>query len=168
MIYLKLKDYNEFIFNAIRNLVYDDKQKPEYEKDKGIPQLKAILERIQTHYYPNYYKKAAYLFVALSTGHYFENGNKRIALFSYIYFHQINKLRFRSIRKKQYTQWFKDYFPNYRLSHEHFRSNAGWALYNFNKAMNIKLDSNEQGHSYSFDELKEITENFIRFISVKK
>lgn len=168
MVYPKLKDYIEFIFDAIRNLVYDDIQKPIYEKDRGITQLQSLLQRIQDHYYPNYYKKAAYFFVALSTGHYFENGNKRIALFSYIYFHQINKFSFRSIRKKQYEQWFKKYFPNYKISYEHFRSNAGWALYNFNKAINIKLDSHDQGHSYTFDELKEITENFIRFISRKK
>lgn len=169
MIYPKLNDYFAFLFNEIRKLVYDDIQKPIYEKDtKGIDQLKSLLQRIQTNYYPNYHKKAAYLFVALSTSHYFENGNKRIALFSYIYFHQINNFRFRSLQQKQYRKWFKEYFPNYKLSHEQFRSNAGWALYNFNRAINIKLDSHKQGHSYKFNELKKITENFIQFISRKK
>ncbi|MBD3338915.1 MAG: hypothetical protein GF353_07395 [Candidatus Lokiarchaeota archaeon] len=169
MIYPKLKDYIEFIFDDIRRLVYDDIQKPIYEKDKnGLKQLKSLLQRIQTHYYPNYYKKAAYLFVALSTSHYFENGNKRIALFSYIYFHQINNYRFRNLQQKQYKKWFKKHFPNYKLSNEQFRSNAGWALYNFNRAINIKVDSHNQGHSYNFDKLKEITESFIQFISRKK
>lgn len=168
MVYPKLKDYNEFIFYAIRKLVYDDVQKPIYEKDKGIHQLKSLLERIQTRYYPDYYKKAAYLFTALSTSHYFENGNKRIALFSYIYFHQINNFRFRSLQIKQYKGWFEKHFPNYKLKNEKFRSNAGWALYNFNKAINIKKDSHGEGHSYNFNELKNITEEFIRFISRKK
>ena len=169
MIYPKLKDYTEFIFKDIRNLVYDDIQKPIYENDeKGLEQLESLLQRIQTKYYPDYYKKAAYLFVALSTSHYFENGNKRIALFSYIYFHQINNFRFRSIKQNQYKKWFRSHFPNYKLSKEKFMSNAGWALYNFNRAMNIKLKSHEEGHSYNFDELKDITENSIKLISRRK
>ncbi|MBD3270663.1 hypothetical protein GF376_04000 [Candidatus Peregrinibacteria bacterium] len=169
MVYPKLKDYTEFIFNDIRKLVYDDIQKPLYEQDtSGIEQLKGLLERVQAKHYPNYYKKAAYLFVALSTSHYFKNGNKRIALFSYIYFHQINNFRFRSIQQKQYEKWFKTYFPNYKLHNEKFMSNAGWALYNFNRAMNIKSESHKQGHSYSFDKLKKITEDFIMLISRKK
>lgn len=169
MVYPKLKDYTEFIFDDIRKLVYDDIQKPIYENDKrGMAQLKSLLERIQAQYYPDYYTKATYLFVALSTGHYFENGNKRIALFSYIYFHQINNFRFRNLQKKQYKKWFKKYFPNYKLGLHQFRSNAGWGLYNFNKALNMKLESHSQGHNYSFNELKKITKEFLCFISRKK
>jgi|GEM_PF-2479363 len=169
MIYPKLEDYIDFLFEDIRKLVYDDVKKPLYEKDKsGIDQLKSLLQRIQTRYYPDYHKKAVYLFIALSTSHYFENGNKRIALVSYIYFHQINNFRFRSIQKKEYKKWFNEHFPNYKLSRERFRSNAGWALYNFNKAVNIKSESHQEGHSYKFEKLKEITENFIKFISRKK
>ena len=169
MVYPKPKDYTEFIFNEIRNLVYDDVQKPIYETDEeGIKQLNGLLERIQTNYYPDYYKKAAYLFAALSTSHYFKNGNKRIALFSYIYFHQINNFRFRNLKPKGYNEWFKKYFPNYKLKYEKFKSNAGWGLYSFNRAMNIKLESHKEGHSYNFDKLKEITEDFIQFISRKK
>jgi len=170
MVYPKLKDYSDFIFDEIRNLVYDDIEKPRYEDDNnGLNQLSSLLERIQNRvYYPTYYKKATYLFIALSTSHYFENGNKRIALFSYIYFHQINKYHFLSIHKKQYKEWFKKYFPDYKVSRSQFQSNIGWALYNFNKAINIKADSHEQGHNYNFQELKNITENFISFISKKK
>lgn len=141
-----------------------------YEEDKrGLEQLSGLLERIQNNtYYPNFYKKAAYLFVALSTGHYFKNGNKRIALFTYVHFSRANKLQFRSIRAEQYKRWFDTHFPNYKLSKQEFHSNVGWALYHFNKAMNIKFDSNTQGHSYSFNELKQITEDFIRFVSRRK
>lgn len=127
MIYPKIKDYYDSIFILIRNLVYDDIRKPLYENDKrGIEQLIGLIERIQNDaHYPNFYKKAAYFFVALSAGHYFENGNKRIALFSYIYFSQINHFRFRGIQKRQYKLWFKKYFPNYKLDMQTFHSNVG-------------------------------------------
>lgn len=170
MVYPKIKDYYDFIFNYIRNLVYDDIRKPIYENDtRGIKQLNGLLERIQNDtYYPDFYKKAAYFFIALSTSHYFENGNKRIAMFSYVYFSQINHFQFRSIQKRKYINWFKTYFPNYKLDMQTFRSNIGWALYNLNRAINIKLASNKEGHNYNFDELKKISEHFIRFASRKK
>ena len=170
MIYPKIEDYFNFIFNDIRNLVYDDTQKPVYEKDtNGLEKLSSILELIKNNtYYPTFYKKAAYLFIALSTGHYFENGNKRIALFSYLYFTHRNKYQFRSIRTKQYKGWLKKYFPKHRLSRHEFYNNIGWALYNLNKAINIKFEENKKGHKYNFDKLKEIMEEFFQFTSKRK
>lgn len=170
MIYPKIKSYYDFIFRNIRDLVYDDIKKPIYEEDeKGIKQLEGLLMRIQDDiYYRGFYKKAAYLFVALTTGHYFENGNKRIAIFSYIYFSQINKFKFIGVSEKKYKEWFKKYFPNYKLDMHKFRSNVGWALYNLNRAINIKQESHIEGHIYKFDDLKQIAENFMRLISKKK
>ena len=169
MIYPKIEDYFDFIFNDIRNLAYDDIKKPIYEKDRGVSKLDGVLEQIKnSDYYAHFYSKAAYLFASLSTGHYFANGNKRLALFSFIYFLRINKYRFRSIKKEKYKEWFKTHFPNYKLSQIEFQSNAGWALYNFNKAMNIKESENKQGHKYSFNEIKKLTEEFIQFMTRKK
>jgi death-on-curing family protein len=165
VIYPRIEDYFNHIFNDIRSLAYDDLAKPIYERDRGLDKLEGVLEQIKNHdYYPTFYNKAAYLFASLSTGHYFQNGNKRLALFSFIYFARINNYKFRSTQKVHYRKWFKVNFPNYKIKNISFQSNAGWALYNFNKAMNIKLSENKEGHQYNFDELKLLTEDFIKFI----
>lgn len=167
MIHLEIKDYHEIIFNDIREIIYDDDGKPRYENClDGMNKLESILTLIKNNtYYPDYHQKASYLSLALSTGHYFINGNKRLALFSYIYFTNLNKYKYRKLNEKKYIEWFKKYFPNYKMSKHNFYSNIGWALYNFNRAINIKKSQNEQGHQYNFDELKKITENFFRFIT---
>lgn len=170
MVYLEIDDFFEIIFDDIRSIVYDDTQKPSYETEvAGIKKLNSVLELIKNkNYYPTYFKKIAYLFVTLSTGHYFSNGNKRLALFSYIYITNRNGFIFRSIRKKQYIKWFKEYFPKFKLSKYTFHSNIGWALYNFNLAINTKHPQDKNGHIYNFDELKEISEEFFKFISRKR
>ena len=168
MRYLEIDDYHDRIFDDIRSLVYDDTQKPHYENErKGIEKLQSILELIKNNnHYPTCYKKAAFLFVALSTGHYFSNGNKRIALFSYLYFAFINKYISRRLKRKKYSQWFKTHFPKYRLSKHNFHTNYGWGLYNFNKAINIK--DTKAGHKYTFNELKGLCEKFLQLISLKE
>jgi len=167
MVYLTLEEYFEFIFNDIRELVYDDKAKPAYENETaGIGQLSGILAFIQNDsLYPNLFSKGAFLFVALSTGHKFSNGNKRLALFSYIYFSRRNKISYRSLPIKTYKKWFKIHFPNYKLPPNEFKTNIGWALFNFNKCINIKETEQASGHQYGFDELKKIAEDFFKFIS---
>ncbi len=122
IIYPKIEDYFNFIFDDIRALDYDDSTKPLYEQDThGINQLTSLLERIQNNcYYSDYYKKAAYFFIALSTGHYFRNGNKRIALFSYLYFHSLNRFRFRKHYKNEYKVWLRQHFPSYKFNSVQF------------------------------------------------
>lgn len=170
MVYLELEDYFEYIFKDIRNLAYDDKQKPDYENQKeGLKKLESILELVkEDRYYPEFCKKAAYLFVTLSTGHIFSNGNKRIALFSFAYFFRRNGYTYRSITKAEYEKWFKTFFPKYKFSKIKFNTGFGWAWYNLNKAINIKKSEKPEGHEYDFNKLKEISENFLKFISRKK
>jgi prophage maintenance system killer protein len=166
IIYPKLAEYHEFIFHDIRKLVYDDHTKPTYEKDlSGLEELASILEFVKNNdYYPTIAGKAAYLLVSISTGQKFGNGNKRLALFTYLYFLNRNKIGFRPRRVKAYRKWFKKYFPKYKMSVHNFRINAGWALYNFNKCINIKAEEKKNGHSYDYDGLKAIAEQFTEFI----
>ena len=119
-------------------------------------------------YYPNYYKKASFLFVALSKGHYFSNGNKRVALFSYAYFAFINRYISRRPKRIKYTEWFKRNFKNYKLTRHKFRTNYGWGLYNLNKAINIKFEENKNGHKYTFDEIKALCEDLFQLITIKQ
>ena len=150
----------------IRKLVYDDHTKPVYENEPlGLDELASILEFVRNDdYYPNLFSKAAYLLVTISTGHKFGNGNKRLALFTYIYFLHRNKIIIRPRRVKAYRKWFKQHFPNYKMSKHDFYSNAGWALYNFNRCINIKKEEKPNGHSYSHDELKTLAEKFTELV----
>ena len=170
MVYLTLEDYFNIIFKDIRELVYDDIEKPMYENHKdGLKKLESTLESIKNdYYYPTYYQKLAYLFLNLSRGHCFDNGNKRIAIYSFMYFVYLNKYRYRNIQKISYQRWFLKHFPKYKLEYDEFYTNWGWALFNFNKAINIRAEEKDHGHEYSFNELKKITENFFKFILRKK
>ncbi|MCK5510663.1 Fic family protein [Candidatus Parcubacteria bacterium] len=170
MNYPKIKDYYDYIFDDIRGLVYDDKQKPFYEKDtEGIEKLKSTLDLVKNDtYYPTFFDKAAYIFISLSAGHYFINGNKRLALFSYFYFTTIDDYSFKSLSIKTYKKWFKKYFANFTMSSHDFQYNVGWALYNFNRVVNIKYSENKTGHQYNFDELKNISVTFFKFITKSK
>ena len=166
MIYLKIEDYFEFIFEDIKKFIYDDKAKPSYENDAGIEQFKSILDFVKNDdYYPTILNKAAYLLISISTGHKFRNGNKRLALFTFAYFLHSNNISFKKHRKKTYRKWFKQYFPKYKMSPNDFLRNVGWALYNFNKCINIKEQEKNRGHNYNYDDLKNIAEEFTNFIS---
>lgn len=169
MKYLTTEDFFTHIFKTVRDLAYDDVEKPIYENEKkGIKKLESILELIKNNnYYPSYYKKAAYLFTSISTGHYFSNGNKRLALAALFVFNYINDFIGRSVRKEKYKSWFKEKFPNYELDQNNYSSNLDWAAYNYSKAINIK-EGHNKGHIYSFDELKDISEEFIKLTTIKK
>lgn len=165
MIYLSLSDYFDFIFPNIREIIYDDdSKKPSYEDcSYGLFQLDCVLDLIKNdNYYPSFLKKAAYLFVAISTGHYFSNGNKRLALFSLAYFFAINDCKWREYPSEKYIIFLKKYFPNYKVSPENFNTTTGWALYNFNKAINFKLPG--KNLDYNFNEIKKITEKYLKLI----
>jgi len=171
VVYLSLSDYFKYIFPSIRKITYDDdRKKPIYEdQESGIKTIDGIISFIQNdNYYPTFINKASYLFTAISTGHYFPNGNKRLALFSFAYFAHQNGYNFRGINIYEYKKWFKKYFSGYRVTKMNFSTNVGWAIYNFNRAINIKYPEKRRSHKYNFDEIKEITEIFFNLILDKQ
>lgn len=166
MTYLSLYDYFELIFPNIREITYDDEsKKPSYEDcQNGLSQLDCVLSLIKNDdYYPSFLKKASYLFVAISTGHYFPNGNKRLALFSLVYFLVNNNCNWKENTPEKFLIFFKKYFPNCKLSPENFNTTNGWALYNFNKAIN-SINPNKKNYKYNFNKTKKITEKFLKLI----
>lgn len=171
VVYLSLSDYFDFIFPSIRELSYDDDAKKLLYKgyEHGVKNLNAVISLIQNdNYYPRFLDKATYLFVAISTGHYFPNGNKRLAFFSFVYFAFRNKYNWRGVSIEKCRKWFKKHFPGYKTSRQFLSTNVGWALYNFNKTINIKYPEKEQGHKYNFDEIKKVTKIFFKLILIKK
>ncbi len=60
---------------------------------KDISQLKSVIVHIQNDsYYPSFLEKLAYLIFSVSTGHAFNDGNKRTAIALGSYFLEINEL----------------------------------------------------------------------------
>jgi len=166
MIYLELEDFTQRdgIFDSIRTLLYDDRTvPPQYEKEKdGINKLEFIIDAVQNDiYYPDFFSKISFLFLALSTGHNFQNGNKRVAAFSAIYFFVLNGYRNRRVSKVAVKKWFLKNFPGYKLSTDFtFPTNFQYALYDLNKAINIRKEEIESGHTHNFDALKDIVFGF--------
>lgn len=170
MQYLTIEHYYSFIFQDIYNLKYDDQWNIFYEDYASwISILEWILYKIQNKtYYPRFYDKATYIFLEISIWHHFPNWNKRLALFSFAIFKEINNYKFKSLSKNHYRKRFRKYFPNYKISNFFFNSNIWWWLYNLTKAINIRYDSNPCWHTYEFDELKNITKKFIKMTTLKK
>jgi len=60
---------------------------------KDVSQLKSVIAHIQNDsYYPSFLEKLAYLVFSVSTGHAFNDGNKRTAIALGGYFLEINEL----------------------------------------------------------------------------
>lgn len=85
--YITPEDLVEII-DIIQSFDYiSDEEIPKYddEPDK-IDDYFSLIDRLKNDtYYPNIYTKAAALLLYLN-GHYFANGNKRLAVFSMTYF----------------------------------------------------------------------------------
>lgn len=172
MIYYLIKedltgDYS--IFNTARKIKSNEQQRHVYEKEhNGIEKLNMVFELIQNdNYYPDFYSKAAYLFLAINCGHYFSNGNKRLSITCLFFFIKRNKFTFKSFKKDFYASWFNNNFPNFLLSENIFFRNFGWAFYNLAQASNIDKKSHHHGHEYTFDERKLIIEDFLRMVLKK-
>src|SRR3989338_3188244 len=85
---------------------------PRYRNETpGMEKLLGILEKVQTGmFYPSLLDKAAYLFVAINKGHFFSNGNKRLALVIALGFLALNERRLRSFSRKKYKRKLEELF----------------------------------------------------------
>jgi len=122
---------------------------------KGLEKLEGALERIKESYYRGKFEKAAYLLLTINKGHFFPNGNKRLALILSMYFLYKNDSVHKPISKESYKVWFGKNFGSFRLSKTTFNTVNGWAFYNLNKA--IAADQRD------FDTLKKLVEEYFRF-----
>lgn len=159
MRYITIKECVDHIFDEA--LQFDESKLTEpYKNDKrGIVLLEGILDQIRSDLYATFYEKAAFLFVSINKGHFFQNGNKRLALILLLHFINKNDGTY-TIRKQQtYADLFKRRFPNYTPSPNEFRYVVGWACYNLNKAVAAATRDEK-----SFDELKKDVEEFLRLM----
>ena len=118
MKYLDLERHYPYVFNIIqKTLHFENDPLPDYLSEiHGLDQLSGILERVKMNHYKDFFEKATYLFSGLVLGHYFSNGNKRLALTSLHYFAEINDYEARKIQRKNHKEMLRGLFPAIRFS----------------------------------------------------
>lgn len=67
----------------------------------------------QNTYYPTLLDKAVYLLIGINKGHFFSNGNKRIALTITVTFLTLNYLILKEGSKEWYKKYLQQLFPEF-------------------------------------------------------
>lgn len=150
------------IFNHL-NIDGDPVAHYEYERD-GFRKLLGCLEMAKLRFYPRFFDKASYLYVQINKGHFFSNGNKRLALVVLAAFVFENNYQFRRYRKDRYQQKLQELFPDYHdyIDYPDFKS-FEFAFYN----MSVIIADSEECVSGDFDDLKIKVKEMLKFSIVK-
>ena len=89
---------------------------PSYQDETiGFGKLLGVLEGVRMDtYYPDTLDKAGYLLIQINKGHFFSNGNKRLALVVATVFLDLNGKRLKSLSKEEYQALLGRLFPEYK------------------------------------------------------
>ncbi|MCF7918184.1 type II toxin-antitoxin system death-on-curing family toxin [Candidatus Gracilibacteria bacterium] len=91
---------------------------PDYKHEAGLVAFKGVCERIkEDDYYPDIFSKSAYLFLSIAKGHFFSNGNKRLAVASMFAFLLLNSYK---INEKNATKVAQKFIKDHKISHRLF------------------------------------------------
>lgn len=88
---------------------------PAYRSDvDGLAQLLGVLERTRMDvFYPKLLDKAVHLLIGINKGHFFTNGNKRLALVTTTAFLTLNGKHLKETSKDDYKKLLSDLFPEH-------------------------------------------------------
>ncbi len=158
MLYLGEQDLDT-VFAYVADRYGRQEEVPHYRAHKeGVEKFLGVLQHVQSDtYYPTLLDKATYLLVSVNKGHFFSNGNKRLALVTMTTFLAINDCDLQKIPKDEYRELLKKLFPEYPecMDFEQF-SSTDFATYNLSI---IIADSGT--YSITFDALKERVRAFL-------
>jgi death-on-curing family protein len=89
---------------------------PSYSDERiGYGKILGVLEGVRMDvYYPDVLDKAAYLLIQINKGHFFSNGNKRLALVVATVFLDINGKHLKDLPKEEYRTLLTRLFPEYK------------------------------------------------------
>lgn len=158
-LYVDEIDLDTYIFPLVSSRYGRIEEVPNYKNEQGgMLQLLGVLERVRNdNYYPSLLEKATYLLVAINKGHFFSNGNKRLALVVTIYFLVFNTKDLKDESKEFYSKLIDKIFPE-REDCEDFPDFSGsdYAMYHLSIiiAMSGAL-------GISFDDLKKRVSLFL-------
>lgn len=149
------------IIDIIQNFDYPHEEEiPYYDKEpEKIDDYFSLIDRLKNDtYYPDIHSKASNLFLNIN-GHYFFNGNKRLAVFSLTFFLENNGLHPISLEKSEYSKIIVDIFGNHTLIDYPSFIPTDFAMYNL--AL-ITADFNKDG--VNFDDGKNCVEQFLKLV----
>ena len=134
---------------------------PRYKNETpGIEKLLGILEKVQMGmFYPSLLDKATYLFVAINKGHFFSNGNKRLALVIALGFLALNERRLRSFSRKKYKEKLEELFSGICFEEYPDFTPEEFALYH----LSLIVAESHKYVSDNFDALKQKVHDFFAF-----
>jgi len=159
-IYPSDDDDFSFIFGLVKKYYTEHEQVPDYTSDiKGVEKIKGVVDMAKMGYYPTFFDKATYILLQINQGHFFENGNKRLALVVFLYFIYTNSHDFEDYSKEKYGERLKEIFPEYTNPEDFERFDPkDFAYYNLSILI---ADSKKYG--ISFDDLKTRVKEYIDF-----
>lgn len=158
MVYLDEDDAG-LLFEIIYEHYARREEVPKYQDERqGVEKLAGVFQGVRMdEFYPDFFNKAAYLLTQINEGHFFSNGNKRLALVITTAFIYLNHFRFRKISKEAYKTHLAKLFPAYDAWQDFdgfFPEEFG--LYN----LSIIIADNKK-YASSFDELKQKVKEFL-------
>lgn len=132
-------------------------------ESEAMKQVEGCLERVQWDYVQGVIPKAAQLFICVNKGHYFENGNKRLALVILLSFLLENGYGFGDhLDRAEYVELLERIFPSYDgFDGEDDISPTEFAYYQLTM---IVADSGKCGISH--DDLKVKVEKFLKYSTI--
>ena len=123
-----------------------------------------VQQILDDNFYPTIFEKAAYLFCGLIEGHYFSNGNKRLALMSTVFFLGLNGYDLSDILREEGIKRLKKSFPFASLS---IVPDIPEVVPELSYHL-CKIVADSPTHQMRFDTLKKTVEQILSFLFIKK
>lgn len=115
MISYILEEEIDNLFQFVEARYSNIEEVPRYREEYRFDEFCGVLKQARSDtYYPSLLDKAVYLVVGINKGHFFSNGNKRLALVTMTSFLAINNLEFRDDTKDWYKETLEQLFPEYQ------------------------------------------------------
>lgn len=149
------------IIDVIQSFDYiSDEEIPRYDdQPEKIDDYFSLIDRLKNDtYYPDIHSKAAALLLNLN-GHYFANGNKRLAIFSMTYFLESNGFSPNNFSKEEFAGLITEILGEHKLEDYDNFSPTDFAMYNL--AL-ITAQFNQNG--VDFDDGKLQVEQFLKAV----
>ncbi len=158
--YITPEDLVEII-DVIQSFDYiSDEEIPRYDdQPEKIDDYFSLIDRLKNDtYYPDIYAKAAALLLNVN-GHYFANGNKRLAVFSMTYFLESNGLTPTELTKDEFDDIITEIFGQHELEDYENFSPTDYAMYNL-----ALITAQFNLNNVDFDEGKAQVERFLKMV----
>ena len=109
-------EHLDTLFDFVAERYGRQEEVPIYRDNRdGIAKLLGVLERARMdRYYPTLLDKATHILLSINEGHFFSNGNKRLALVVTTTFLTINEKHLKETQKEVYRELLTSLFPEHK------------------------------------------------------